>query len=257
MLQTLASIGLRDLFEIVVVWAFFYYIFIRIRGTRAVNVLKGLAVLLIITFVADFLQLQLIPWMMNKLWTTFIIILVILFHPEIRRALTRFGQLPFLNFYEREPNERVVEEVVKAAQKMSALRIGALIVFEREMGLKAYVDTGVRIDARVTAELILTVFHPKTPLHDGAIIIAGDSLVAASCILPLPPEDMAIDSKYGTRHRAAIGLSLETDAGIVVISEETGTISIVLRGKLTTDLTPESLQEMLTIYVKGSGELPA
>jgi len=248
MFSLLKTLGWVDVVEIILVWIFFYYAFILIRGTRAVQVLKGLGILLAITFLAYFLELRLIAWAMDKLWTTFIVVLVILFHPEIRRALARLGQRKLFRFEEGENEPNVIAEVVKAVSKMAALRIGALIVFEREMGLKGHIDTGVIIDSRVSAEALQSIFYPNTPLHDGAVIISQDRLLAASCILPLPPDDMVIDSALGTRHRAAIGLSLETDACIVVVSEETGGVSIVLRGEIESEITEENLRQQLAAY---------
>ncbi|HNW92509.1 MAG TPA: diadenylate cyclase CdaA [bacterium] len=256
MLAALRSIDAGDIFEIVVIWVAFYYIYVLIRGTRAIEAIKGLAWLAAITIIADWLQLQLISWVMNKLWTTFIVVLVVLFHPEIRRALARLGERRFFNFAlpEKEQEQEVIEEVARAAQRLSNERIGALIAFERETALKGHITAGVKLDARVTTELLHSIFFPKTALHDGAVLVAKGRVVLAGCILPLPAAHTAIDQKYGTRHRAAIGLSQETDACVVVVSEETGTISIVMKGNITTDLTEESLREMLTLYV-GGGEL--
>lgn len=255
MLGALRSIDVVDVLEIVIIWGVFYYAYVLIRGTRAIEALKGLALLGAITLVADWAQLQLISWVMNKLWTTFIVILVVLFHPEIRRALARLGERRFFNFAlpEKEQEQEQIEEMVRAARRLASERIGALVAFERETALKGHVTAGVRLDARLTAELLHSIFFPKTALHDGAVIVAEGRVVAAGCILPLPAEHTVIDQKFGTRHRAAIGLTQETDACVVVVSEETGAISIAMKGNITTDLTEETLREMLTLYVRGGG----
>lgn len=255
MLDVLKSIGIKDIIEIIIIWVVFYYIFVLIRGTRAIEALKGLALLAAITIVADWLQLQLIGWVMNKLWTTFIVVLVVLFHPEIRHALARLGERRFFNFAlpEKEPEQEQIEEMVRAAKRLSNERIGALIACERETKLKGHVTAGVRLDARLTAELLHSIFFPKTALHDGAVIVADGRVVAAGSILPLPSEHTVIDQKYGTRHRAAIGLTQETDACVLVVSEETGAISLALKGSITTDLSEDTLREMLTLYVRGGG----
>ncbi len=253
MLATLQAMRLTDVFEIIVVWALFYYTYILIRGTRAVQVVRGLVLLAAVTLAAEMLKLQLLSWALGKLWTTFIIILIILFHPEIRRALARLGERRFFNFAltDHEQEAEVIDETVRAVRRLSNERIGALIAFERETPLKGHVTAGVKIDAQVSTELLHSVFFPKTALHDGAAIVSKGRLALASCILPLPQEGTAIDQKYGTRHRAAIGLSQETDACVLIVSEETGTISIALRGNITTNLNEEALREMLTLYSAG------
>jgi len=233
-----------DFLDVVIV-AFIVYQFLKfIKGTRATQMLIGLGLLFVLALVANFWELYGLKWIVASFRTIWIVAFVILFQPEIRRALAELGRSRVVRFFFRVTPIRPIREVVRAAQTMKNRKQGALVVLEREVGLRNYVQTGTRIDARVSADLIATIFTPNSPLHDGAVIIAEDTIVAASCILPLS-DSPVLDRALGTRHRAALGLSEETDAACVVISEETGTISFVHRGKFIRDLDFHGLEKKL------------
>ena len=229
----------RVLLEIALLWYFIYMALCFVRGTRTEQLLKGLVIIGLIFVVTQQLRLEAINWVLTRLFPLSVIALVVIFQPELRRGLARLGQ-----FGRIQEEAEAVEEIASAAAALSKKKIGALIAIEREVGLKNYIETGVPIDGNVTKELITSIFIPKAPLHDGAIIIQHNRIVAAGCLLPLPQET-DISKTLGMRHRAAIGLSEETDAICVIVSEETGTISISAGGKLTRDLTKLDLEKIL------------
>lgn len=253
MYKLIHSISILDVIDISIVSMVIYRIFIIIRGTRAIQTLKGLFILIILFFVSFQCHLNTIYWILKNFWTIGLVAFVIVFQPEIRRALAQMGQkqLWLKGFFKRE--EDLIQEVVKAVKALVVEKIGALIVFERNVGLKNYIESGVRIDSRVSAELIMTIFYPGTSLHDGAIIIKGDQIAAACCLLPLS-QNPDLTSALGTRHRAAIGLSEETDALIVLTSEETGFISLAMGGKLIRNIDEKTLIEMLILYTSAAKE---
>lgn len=226
--------------ELVLLWYIVYMILLFVKGTRSEQLLKGLLILGIIFVVTQQLGLDAINWAIARLFPLSVITLVIIFQPELRRGLAQLGQ-----FGIRQENLEIADEVVNAAMVLSHKKMGALIVIEKEVGLKSYVDSGTAIDAKVTSDLIISIFIPLTPLHDGAVIIQQGRLVAAGCILPLPEEDKTVPKNFGMRHRAAIGLSEETDAVCVVVSEETSAISIASGGKLSHDLDKENFAKIL------------
>lgn len=238
----------HNLADILLVAAIIYTILSLFRGTVAAQVLKGMLVLGIVVSIALYFNLETLTWIIERLTTVVLVGVVVLFQPELRRGLARIGERSFGSFFSME-GERVIEEITTASAALSAKRHGALIVLERESGLEPYIERGTLLNAEVTEDLLLTIFMPKTPLHDGAVIIRGNSLIAASCILPLAHEE---NLRYGTRHRAALGLTKETDAVVVVISEETGRISLAAGGKLVSDIDANTLKEMLTLYVGGA-----
>ncbi|MDI6785321.1 MAG: diadenylate cyclase CdaA [bacterium] len=253
MYKLIHSIRILDVIDISIVSIVIYHVFIIIRGTVAIQTLKGLFILIILFFVSSRCHLNTIYWILKNFWTIGLVAFVIVFQPEIRRALSHMGQrqLWLKGFFRRE--EELVQEVVKAARILVGERIGALIVFERNIGLKNYIESGIKINSRVSAELIMTIFYPGTPLHDGAIIIKEEQIAAACCFLPLS-QNPDLTSVLGTRHRAAIGLSEETDALIIIISEETGFISLAMGGKLIRRIDEETLIEMLTLYASTTKE---
>jgi len=230
----------KVVFEILILWFVFYMVILYIKGTRTVQVLKGLVILAAIFIITQKLGLETINWIMAKLIPISIIGFLIIFQPELRRGLARLGQFGIFPV-----KEMVIDEIAKSATALSKKKIGSLIAIEREVGLRAYIESGVPLDAKISSELISTIFMPNTPLHDGGIIIEEDRVVAAGCLFPLSQESH-ITKTLGTRHRAAIGLTEETDAIVVVISEETGTISIAVSGKLTRNLDREELVKSLT-----------
>lgn len=242
----LPPIRFLDILEILLITCIFYWLFIFIRGTRAVQGLKVLALLIIVSFAAQLLQLYTIDWILKSLWTILPLAFVILFQPELRRLIGEIDKNYILRkFFKQE--SKLIPEIVKTVMVLSNEHLGALIVLKQDMSLKNYIETGIMVDAEVSYELLKTIFTQNSPLHDGAVIIQGNRIVAASCVLPLTQNPDVI-IPLGTRHRAALGLSEETDALVLVVSEETGNISIVLDGKMRSNLDEESLTQMLTLY---------
>ena len=248
----LGQFGVRDVIDILIVAILLYQLFKLIRGTQAVQLLLGLAVLLFIGLMAEVFQLRLLQFIFANAGQAILIGVIILFQPELRRALDQVGRLGTVKFvlgrHPIDPVARIVEEVVRAAATLSESKTGALIVFERETGLENVAVTGVRIDGEVTAEILATLFYEGSPLHDGAVIIGDTRLIAAGCVLPLA-EALPGFGRMGTRHRAALGLTLQSDAVILIVSEETGLISLAHAGKLYRGLDHAKLQEMLTNLV--------
>ena len=222
--------------EIIILWYVIYMIFLFVKGTRAWQLLKGLIVIGAIFFVTQQLGLDAINWVLTRLVPISIISLVIIFQPELRRGLAQLGQ-----FGIHQASIELIEEVAGASANLSRRKIGALIVIEREVGLKSYVESGTPVDAKVTNYLLTSIFMPQSPLHDGAVIVEQGRLAAAGCVLPLPAEERMIPKSLGMRHRAAVGISEETDAVCIVVSEETGAISVAHGGKLTHGLDEETL----------------
>lgn len=218
-----------------------------LKNTRAIKLVKGIAVLIIATEVSNFLSLEILHFILSSVMTYGVIMIIVIFQPELRKTLEQIGSRGIKDIFEMEaPEDRVscVDEVVKAAVEMSKQKIGALIVFEKETELTDIAHTGVMLDSLVSNELLINIFIPDTPLHDGAVIIRNNKIVSASCILPIT-DKQDIDRQYGTRHRAAIGMSEQSDAIVVVVSEETGTISLVINGKLIKDMKEENLRKEL------------
>jgi diadenylate cyclase len=247
----------RAWIEIGVLAVGFYIILTFIRGTRGAGILKGIVFLFIVIFlgllyVADVLELERLRDMLRWVLSGSALALVILFAPELRRALSHLAQSRLLSPLLRDHSTRVVDELVNAAVKLSKNRIGALVAIERDVGLGEYVENGCRIDAQLTSELLETIFYPGSALHDGAVILQQDRAAAAGCLLPLT-DDATLSKSMGTRHRAAIGIAEETDAVALVVSEETGKISVAANGKLTSDLSRESLHQLLTDLYARSG----
>uniref|UniRef100_A0A7C4AIR7 Diadenylate cyclase n=1 Tax=Thermodesulfovibrio aggregans TaxID=86166 RepID=A0A7C4AIR7_9BACT len=235
----------QDLIDIIIVSFIIYKIFILVKGTRAARMLIGVGVLLGMSVLSRFLELYTLDWLIQSFWTQIVLILIILFHPEIRKALAQMGETPILHRFTSAGEIKSIEEIVKASQSLSNKKIGALIVFEREVSLSEYVEIGVPLDAKVTKELLLSIFHPTSPIHDGAVIIKGNRVIAAGCFLPIKL-GTGLSKTYGTRHRAAAGITEETDAIAVIVSEETGLISIAVRGELEPFHDITKLRERLT-----------
>ena len=231
----------RLLVDILVIAFLIYQVYKILLHTKAMQLIKGTIIIGIIYAIAYFFKLETLLWLMNKLGTVVIIIIVIVFQPEIRSLFTRVGQG---KFFKLSTTSKVAEidTVLNAAEILSTMRRGCLIVFVRNIGLKNIIESGTRLNADISSNLILTIFEKDTPLHDGAVIIHGSSLVAAGCVLPLS-EQLDIKRSFGTRHRAAIGISETTDAVVIVVSEERGTISIAFDGVLYYDLTKDELKK--------------
>lgn len=234
------TVGVVDVFDIFLVAFAFYKIYQFIQGSVAARMLMGLLLIIVFSIIADFLNLSGISWIFSNLKTVWVIAFVIVFQPEFRRLLLYIGQNPIIQKLVNVESPRFIGEVVSAAQDLAKKNFGALIVLLRDTGIKSVVETGQILDARVGRPLLLSIFNPRSPLHDGAVIIRGDVILAAKCQLPLT-ENPKIDPALGMRHRAALGLSEQTDAIILVVSEETGLMSLAENGVLTRGLSEESL----------------
>jgi diadenylate cyclase len=234
----------KDLLEIVVVAAIFYRLLILLAGTRAIQMLLGAVFLVGIYFLAAALNLSLLEYLLERLFQFGAIAALVVFQPELRSALAHLGQNRILRFFNRMEEMQVAEEIALAAEELARAKVGAIIAIEQETGLGEYVETGTSLQARVSAPLLSTIFTPYSPLHDGAAMVRGDMVVAAGAILPLTQFPVS-DKSLGTRHRAALGLSEETDALVVVVSEETSQISLAYRGQLHRGLDRERLAAML------------
>src|SRR5262245_34441152 len=222
---------LLDVLDVILVAFVFYRVLLLVRGTRAAQMFFGLAVIMVTSVAGSILGLDGLNWIASNLKTIWVIAFVILFQPELRRALASLGANRLFRNFIRTSGQEPIGEIVNAAARLAEQGLGALIVMEREAELRAYEETGTRIESRVTSELLETIFTPPTPLHDGAVIIRGNQLVAAGCILPLS-SNPRLPATLGTRHRAALGITEETDAVVIVVSEETRTIAIAMDGKL-------------------------
>ncbi|BAT72143.1 conserved hypothetical protein [Thermosulfidibacter takaii ABI70S6] len=233
---------IRDVIDIFVVSVIVYQLIKIVRGTKAFRMLLGLLFLVLLSFLAKWFQLKTLSWLFQNFWQVGVLVVVILFQPELRKGLADVGRIYPLGPTFKET--MVVDSVVEACAYFASRKIGALIVFERDMGLKNYIESGIILDAVVSEELLISIFLPYSPLHDGAVIIRNDRIAAAACLLPLSSDPM-ISKALGTRHRAAIGLTEETDAVVVVVSEETGIISIAVNGQIRRDLDKETLRGLL------------
>jgi uncharacterized protein (TIGR00159 family) len=239
----------RDLIDILVVTAGIYWLLLLIRGTRAVQILVGLIVLIAASAASIVFQLVTLRLILENFAASAAILIVIIFQNDIRRALARVGR-GFFPSVSAQQSSQVLEEIVRAVQKLAQRRIGALIVLERETQLDDQIEAGTAIDAAVTKELLTSIFLPRSPLHDGAVVVQGGRVAHAGCILPLTlSEDLP--EGVGTRHRAAVGITEETDAVVIVVSEETGSISVVMRGELVQDLDAPILRVVLRDILTG------
>jgi diadenylate cyclase len=246
--------GWRPWIEILVLWLIFYAVLFSLRGTRFSGVLKGVffglvLFILALQILARVLQLEQLGLMINLLLGGLAFAILIMFGDDMRRALTGFAQAPLLHAILRRPGARTFEPIVDAVMRMAQNRVGALIVLEREIGMRDIVERGVRLDAEVTAPLLESIFHPGGVLHDGAVVVRGNRVVAAACFLPLT-DDPDVARTLGTRHRAAMGITEETDAAAIVISEETGQVSLCTHGRMTRDLDRQGLVEKLNALVR-------
>lgn len=239
---------LTEIIDILLVAYVIYKLLMLIKGTRAVQLIKGILVLLVASNISDFLNLYTIKWILDQTWATIFVALAVIFQPELRRALEQIGRG---QFFVRTNNDigmgdmlRIIDEVTRCALKLAKTKTGTLIIIERETGINDYIETGIKIDGVVSAEFLMNIFVPQTPLHDGAAIIRGDRVVAAGCFLPLS-DNPYLDSSLGTRHRAALGITEISDAVAVIVSEETGTISIAYEGKLVRYLEEKTLRDKL------------
>ncbi|HEX4744238.1 MAG TPA: diadenylate cyclase CdaA [Candidatus Limnocylindria bacterium] len=249
------GLGWNNLLDVLIVAIFVYYVLVLIRGTRAVQLLLGVVVIVAIYGLAVLLKLTLTAIVLQGLSVVALFAIVVIFQPELRRALGQLGRLGPLNRLltpqsTEESLDKLVDELVRAALMISANRHGALIVVERGTGLQDYSETGVPVNGRLTAELLASIFMVRSPLHDGAVIIRGTTIVAAACLLPLEELPERAAHRYGMRHRAALSISSQTDAVVVVVSEETQAISIASNGRIIGGLDEERLRRVLSSLVR-------
>ncbi|MFQ5861982.1 MAG: diadenylate cyclase CdaA [Candidatus Brocadiales bacterium] len=242
--------------EIFIIFLMLYFVLRFMQGTRGVGVMRGLVFVLVIAtvmllFIVRELQLYTVDWLLTEFVPMVTIPFIILFQPELRRALVRLGENPFLGILFKGESP-VLDEVVKATSVLAKNRLGGLIAIERKVGLDHFVEAGTRVDANVSSDLINTIFWPGSPLHDGAVIIQEQKIVAAGCLLPLS-DSPAMDKTFGTRHRAGLGLTEETDAISIIVSEETGVISLAVKGQITSGLDEKGLRKTLGQLFKGAG----
>jgi uncharacterized protein (TIGR00159 family) len=243
----------NDFADIAVVTVLLYNLLILIRGTRAVQILLGLLAVVGVYQVARLAGLRALEAIIESFFLFLPFALIVLFQEQIRGALAGLGRNPLLGRWARQGVDPVYNEVVLAASTLASRRIGALIVIERQEGLRNFAENGIRLDASVSYELLVNLFTPETPLHDGAVIIQGNRVAAAACFLPLS-SDPELSREMGTRHRAAIGLTAETDAIAVVVSEETGRISLAINGRIDQALDSKALRAALHLYLMADGD---
>jgi len=234
--------GVKDLFDILIVSAVIYQFMVMAKGTRAIQVMMGVAIMGLFFYLGSSYHLQTLTWILTSFFDSFIIILVILFQDQLRSALASFAsQGRIFGGLSREKLEEEIDEIVEAAIAMGKERVGALIVFERSQGLENFIETGTVIDSKIHSDLVYAIFQSKASIHDGAIIISGGLIRAVGCFLPLA-KNIEIERHYGTRHRAALGITEVTDAVVIVVSEETGAIRICVNGKFHDISGPRSLR---------------
>lgn len=239
---------LATIVDILLVWYVIYKLINLIKGTKAVQLLKGIFVILLARVVSEFFGLNTLSWIMQQTINWGFLAIIIIFQPELRRALEQLGRGRFFSrssSQDDDEQEKTVEAIIKATDYMAKRRIGALISIERETGMSDYIETGIPLDAKVSSELLINIFIPNTPLHDGAVIIQKNNVAAAACYLPLS-ESPFISKELGTRHRAALGISEVTDSITVIVSEETGNISLTKNGELHRNLTLEGFRELIS-----------
>jgi len=236
--------GWWDLLDIAIVSVLIYEFLKLIRGTRAVQMAVGSLLVVALFYVSSLAPLQTLNWLIRNMLVYVVFAAIVIFQSDIRRALAHFGQAPFFRYFTKQESDETIEEVIVAATMLAAQKKGAIIAIEREIGLRNYIESGIPLDAEMTYDLLVTIFQPGSPLHDGAVILQEDRVAAAACFLPLTVNPR-ISRELGTRHRAAIGLTEESDAVAVVVSEERGQIGLALDGGLERDLTADQLRERL------------
>lgn len=250
MREILDQFSIWAILDIAIVAFVIYQALLLIRGTRAAQMLIGILFVGVAFLISTIVPLTTLNWVMNKFYSSFIIILIIIFQDDIRHVLSRMGKKSFIPGADRVASHHVLDEIVRAATSMASKRIGGLIVIERNIILGRYVDVGILIDARISKELLVSIFHPSSPIHDGAVIIQRGRVAAAGCFLPLTREEN-IDPNMGTRHRAGIGISQETDAVVVLVSEEVGAVALIVDGNVSRKLDARQLREQLNDLLMG------
>lgn len=244
-MEIIKQIRWQDIVDIMLMTVILYRVLLIIKGTKAAQMLIGLGVLLLAYLFSGYTGLYAMDWLIQSLWAQIVLALVILFQPELRKALAQMGKTRFLTSLAPAEELKSLEEIVKASVALANRKIGALMVIERETSLDDFIEIGVQLDAKVSRELILSLFHPTSPIHDGAVIIRSNRVIAAGCFLPLTLS-AELSKTLGTRHRAGIGLTEETDAVAIIVSEETGSIATATGGNMTKNVDMGSLRDFLT-----------
>lgn len=239
----LSNLRIQDAVDILIIAFVIYKLIDLIRGTRAAQMLVGLTIVFVIFLSSQTLELYTLNWILDNFLSSILLVIVVIFQDDIRRALTQVGTRPFFGG-EHKMQQEDVEEIVRAAAALASKRTGALIVLQREVGLNQYMEVGVRLDARVSRDLLLSIFQPSSPIHDGAVIVEKGRMIAAGCFLTLTKNPF-VSKTLGSRHRAALGVTEETDALVVVVSEEEGIISLVREGRITRGVDTATLRNTL------------
>jgi diadenylate cyclase len=243
-MQEIALAHWKDALEIAILAVGIYFAYVGLRGTRGLRVLTGLgSLVLALVLLSQLFGLEVISWLLQRISAVVILAFVVIFQPELRRMLAQVGSHRIFGM--TPENKEIVEELAQTAFDISSRHLGALIAIERGTDIQSHIESGVLIDSRLSPELIVTIFYPKTPLHDGGLIVRGDRVISAGCIFPVS-QRQDIDRNLGLRHRAAIGLTEESDAIVIVVSEETGAVSLCHRGKIEREFTPASLRARLS-----------
>jgi diadenylate cyclase len=253
------SFGPKEALELLLIGIVVYFIYRSLRGTRGARVVRGFIFLLVTSFIllrllSGYLHMERLNYLYERLVPAMLVLAIIVFQPELRRSFMRLGQNPLLRFFLKEGASAFVDRIVRSSATLSRNKIGAIIAIERESSLVSTSETGIALDAELTSDLLTTLFWPGSPLHDMGVVIRGGRITAAGCEFPLPRQAI-LDPHFGTRHRAAVGLTEETDAIVLVVSEETGNISLAEAGQLEGPLTPEQLRERLATLLSRKGAI--
>jgi diadenylate cyclase len=252
--DVIRHLGWVEVIDVAVVAFVLYQLLRLLRGTQGTQILVGLVLLAVVGVLATQLNLVLLSWLFKNAGFFILIGVIVMFQPELRRALDQLGRLGNIGRplagYSTRLYSQAISEAIRAVERLSTRKNGALIAFERDVGLEDYAATGVKINGEISAEFLQSIFYPNSPLHDGAVLVRGNRIIAAGCLLPLPEEGV-VKERLGTRHRAALGLSLASDALVLVVSEETGAISVVEEGKITKNLDGDGLRRLVSVKVPG------
>ena len=252
LVEVFHHLGPVEIIDVAVVAVILYQLLRLLRGTQGIQILVGLILLAVIGILSTTFNLILLSWLFRNASFFIIIAVIVMFQPELRRAFDQLGRIGHigrpLSRYNTRQYSQAISEAIRATERLSMKKTGALIAFEREVGLEDYAATGVRINGEISAEMLQSIFYPNSPLHDGAVIVRGNRIVAAGCLLPLP-EEGTVKERLGTRHRAALGLSLASDALVLVVSEETGNISVIEEGKISKNLDADDLRRRIALRV--------
>jgi diadenylate cyclase len=241
-------LGWTDVLDITITFLIFYGVYLSIRGTRALQLVLGIGIMVLFMGFVYWFRLRTLDFLFRNVWEIGLILLILVFQPEIRSGLANLGQHRIWSFFGELQSESLINSVIKSTESLSKREIGALIAIEQDVGLKNYIQTGTEVDAAVSSELLMTIFMSKGPLHDGGIVIQDNKVAAAGCIFPLSDRS-DLPTNFGTRHRAAVGLAEESDAVVIVVSEETGTVSLVHQNQIVSDIDVETLEDHLYMHL--------